>query len=57
MTDPILILTFPKDKATVMEDFITINTGMTVTEFIEALLTFASGPKQGMAVVSKEVEP
>lgn len=56
MTDPILTLTFPRDQATVKEDLITIDTGMTATEFIEALLAFASGPKQGMAVVKKGAE-
>ena len=54
MTDSTLTLTFHKDQAKLIGDLVIVDTGMTPTEFIEALMEWWTDDQPGVAVVNKE---
>lgn len=52
-TSPNLILTVKKNKVKFDGDFAVVDVGLTVEEFIKAVLEFATSPQEAMAVMKE----
>ena len=55
-TSPNLVLTVKKEKVKFDGEFAVVDVGLTVEEFVELILEYASSPHETMAVMKEEEE-
>ena len=53
---PKIILTIPKDNVKFEGEFAIVDVGLTIEEFVRAIMDFASSPKKMVAIEKTEVE-